>query len=149
MKFLDVLLLAFRTVRSNKLRTGLTVAIIALGIFALILIVTAIGAIEQKFTESFSTMGANGFTLRYKERNIRIGGSNNNRRVVLTKKGNKKEKASNLGKRVTKDEAELFVKSYKFPSTKSISIWGNSNNVISHENKKTTPTVFVFGGDEN
>ena len=56
MKFLDVLLLAFRTVRSNKLRTGLTVAIIALGIFALILIVTAIGAIEQKFTESFSTM---------------------------------------------------------------------------------------------
>jgi putative ABC transport system permease protein len=72
MKFLDVLLLAFRTVRSNKLRTGLTVAIIALGIFALILIVTAIGAIEQKFTESFSTMGANGFTVRYKDRNIRI-----------------------------------------------------------------------------
>jgi putative ABC transport system permease protein len=149
MKFLDVLLLAFRTVRSNKLRTGLTVAIIALGIFALILIVTAIGAIEQKFTESFSTMGANGFTLRYKERNIRMGGGNNNRRVVLTKKGNKKEKASNLGKRVTKDEAELFVKNYKFPSTKSISIWGNNNNVISHENKKTTPTVFIFGGDES
>ena len=149
MKFLDVLLLAFRTVRSNKLRTGLTVAIIALGIFALILIVTAIGAIEQKFTESFSTMGANGFTLRYKERNIRIGGGNNNRRVVLTKKGNKKEKASNLGKRVTKDEAELFVTNYKFPSTKSISIWGNNNNIISYENKKTTPTVFIFGGDES
>jgi putative ABC transport system permease protein len=150
MKFLDVLLLAFRTVRSNKLRTGLTVAIIALGIFALILIVTAIGAIEQKFTESFSTMGANGFTLRFKERNIRIGGGNNNRkRVQLTKKGNRKEKASNLDKRITKDEAEVFLNSYKFPSTKSISIWGNNNNIISYETKKTTPTVFMFGADEN
>ncbi len=150
MKFLDVLLLAFRTVRSNKLRTGLTVAIIALGIFALILIVTAIGAIEQKFTESFSTMGANGFTLRYKERNVRIGGGNNNRkRVQLTKKGNRKEKASNLDKRITKDEAEVFLNSYKFPSTKSISIWGNNNNIISYETIKTTPTVFMFGADEN
>jgi putative ABC transport system permease protein len=32
MKFLDTFLLAFRTVRGNKLRTGITVAIIAYGI---------------------------------------------------------------------------------------------------------------------
>ena len=72
MNFLDILSLAFRTVRSNKLRTGLTVAIIAFGIMALIGIITAIKAMNQKFTESFSTMGANAFTIRFKERNIRF-----------------------------------------------------------------------------
>ncbi len=76
MNFRDIFSLAFRTVRSNKLRTGLTVAIIAFGIMALIGIITAIKAMNQKFTESFSTMGANAFTIRYKERNINFGGSN-------------------------------------------------------------------------
>jgi putative ABC transport system permease protein len=149
MKFLDVLSLAWRTVRSNKLRTGITVAIIALGIFAVILITTAITAIEQKFTESFSSMGANGFTLRFKERNIRFGGGNgNNREVKLSKKGAKKEKTSNLGKPITKDEAELFLKAYQFPSERSLSIWGSNNNIVSYETRKTTPTVWMFGADE-
>ena len=64
MNFSDVSSLAFRTVRSNKLRTGLTVAIIAFGIMALIGIITAIKAMNQKFMESFSTMGANAFTVQ-------------------------------------------------------------------------------------
>ena len=67
MKFLDTFLLAFRTVRGNKLRTGITVAIIAFGIMALVGIKTAIEAMRQKFVESFSSMGANGFTVRYRE----------------------------------------------------------------------------------
>src|SRR5688500_14954022 len=92
----DVFSLAFRTVRSNKLRTGITVAIIALGIMALVGIITAIQAMNQKLTESFSTLGANGFTLRYKERNIRFGGGN--QELEVEKKGARKEKKSNLGK---------------------------------------------------
>ena len=54
MNFRDIFSLAFRTIRSNKLRTGLTVAIIAFGIMALVGIITAIKAMNQKFTESFS-----------------------------------------------------------------------------------------------
>ena len=76
MKFLDTFLLAFRTVRGNKLRTGLTVAIIAFGIMALVGIKTAIEAMQQKFIESFSSMGATGFTIRFREpRNFFGGGS--------------------------------------------------------------------------
>jgi putative ABC transport system permease protein len=148
MNFLDTLALAFRTVRSNKLRTGLTVAIIAFGIMALVGIITAIKAMNQKFTESFSTMGANAFTVRYKERNIRFG-SDNNDQVKLSKKGKKKEKKSSLGKLITKEEAEYFVQRYDFPSIKGISIFGNRNNIVSHETRKTSPNVLVFGGDEN
>ena len=106
MNFRDVFLLALRTVRGNKLRTGLTVAIIAFGIMALVGIITAIKAMNQKFTESFSTMGANAFTVRYKERNVRFGGGGDE--IKLSKKGKKKEKKSNLDKKITKDEAELF-----------------------------------------
>ena len=86
MNFRDIFSLAFRTVRSNKLRTGLTVSIIAFGIMALIGIITAIKAMNQKFTESFSTMGANAFTIRFKERNIRFGGGNRDE-VKLSNKG--------------------------------------------------------------
>ena len=148
MSFLDVFSLAFRTVRSNKLRTGLTVAIIAFGIMALVGIITAIKAMNQKFSESFSSMGANAFTIRFRERNIRFG-NDGNRDVELSKKSKRKEKKSNLGKKITKDEAELFVKTYHYPAITSISIMGNRNTIISHEERKTSPNVMLLGGDEN
>jgi putative ABC transport system permease protein len=147
MVFRDIFLLAFRTIRSNKLRTGLTVAIIAFGIMALIGIITAIKAMNQKFTESFSTMGANAFTVRYKERSTFFGGSN--REIKLSKKGKRKEKRSNLGRLITRDEAELFTARFDFPAIKSISIFGNRNNIASTETRKTNPNVTIFGGDEN
>lgn len=148
MKFQDVFSLAFRTVRGNRLRTGLTVAIIAFGIMALVGIITAIKAMNQKFSESFSTMGANAFTLRFKERNIRFGGGGNDE-VKLSKKGKRKEKKSNLGKPITKEEAELFVTNYHYPSVTGISIFGNRNTIISRAEKKTSPNVLLMGGDEN
>jgi putative ABC transport system permease protein len=148
LNFRAILSLAFRTVRSNKLRTGLTVTIIAFGIMSLVGIITAIKAMNQKFSESFSTMGANAFTVRFKERNIRFG-NNNGGDIKLSKKGAKKEKQSNLGKLITRDEAELFVQRFTFPSVKSISIFGNRTNIASFQNKKTSPNVMVFGGDVN
>jgi putative ABC transport system permease protein len=147
MRFRDVFSLSYRSVRSNKLRTGLTISIIALGIMALVLVYTAIKAINQKFTDSFSTMGANGFTVRYKERNIHFG--DGDVEIKKEKKGKKKEKKSNLGKRITIDEAELFLKNYRFPSSKGISVFASRNALISYETKKTSPNVFLLGGDEN
>ena len=129
------------------LRTVLTVLIIALGITALVVVNTAIKAIDQKFSESFSTMGANGFTIRYRERNIRFGGGDNE--IRKEKKGSKKQRTSNLSKRITKDEAEIFVKNYKFPSSKGLSVFATRNAIASYETKKTSPNVIVFGGDEN
>ena len=147
MKLSDVISLASRTVRGNKLRTGLTVAIIAFGIMALIGIVTAIKAMSQKFTESFSTMGANGFTLRYKERNIQFG--NNSSELKVSKRGSKKEKKSSLGKPIQMEEAEAFIAQYQFPATAGISVLASRNAILNYEAKKTSPNVFVFGGDDS
>ena len=147
MKTGDIFSLAFRTIRGNKLRTSITVAIIAFGIMALIGIVTAIKAMNQKFSESFSTMGANGFTIRFKERNIRIGGGNSELKV--SKRNSRKEKASSLGRPITIDEAELFVQHYQFPSRVGISVFAARNAIVNNNQKKTSPNVLVFGGDEN
>ncbi|HEV7621247.1 MAG TPA: ABC transporter permease [Flavisolibacter sp.] len=139
--------MSYRTVRSNKLRTGLTVAIIAFGIMALIGIITAIEAMNQKLTESFSTMGANGFTVRYRDRNIRFG--NNDEDLKVSKKGAKKQKQSSLNKVIKEDEADQFVKYYHFPSVIGVSTMGGNNFIASYQSHKTSPNVLLFGADEN
>ena len=145
MNLLDTILIAFRTIRGNKLRTGITVAIIALGIASLVGISTAIEAMTQKFTESFSAMGANGFSLRYRQ----MWRMQNNQGAKKEKKGQKKEKQSNQNKPITKLQAEEFKQLYKFPSQVGLSMYGGGNNTVNFENKKTNPTVRISGGDEN
>ena len=147
MQTTDTLSLAFRTVKSNKLRTGITVAIIAFGIMALIGIITAIQAMNQSLNESFSTMGANAFSIRYRDRQIHIGGNNN--RVQKTTKGSLKEKNSNTGKIITYEEAKAFKERFAFPAWVSISIRGPRNFVVNNEKIKTNPNVVLQGGDEN
>jgi putative ABC transport system permease protein len=144
----DIFSLAYRTVRSNKLRTGITIGIIALGIFAIIGINTGIRAIQQKLSESFSTMGANGFTIRYKERQIHFGGGGQSD-LKVAKKGKRKEKTSNLGKPITIDQADEFRKYYSFPATAGVSVFVNRNTIVSYNTKKTTPNVLLLGADEN
>ena len=149
MKASDVFSLSYRSVRSNKLRTGLTIAIIAFGIMALIGIITAIKAMNQKFMESFSTMGANGFTIRYKERNVHFGGDDS-RDIQVSKKGARKQKQSNLNKLITEDEAEAFIKNYQVQGvTAGISTFGGRNAIASYQSLKTSPNVLMFGVDEN
>ena len=147
MKTSDIFSLSFNTVKSNKLRTGLTVAIIAFGIMALIGIITAIQAMNQSLKESFSTLGANAFTIRYKERNIRIGGGGSN--VSQTKKGAKRDKVSNVGKPIDDNQARAFKNSFNFPSIVGIQLSGPQSLIAKFENKETNPEVNITGGDEN
>lgn len=147
MTFRDTLIITLRTVKSNTLRTVITMAIIAFGIMALVGIITAIKAINQKLSDSFMSMGANAFSISYKERNLRIGGGDGG--LTVSKKG-KKEKKSNQSKKITKQEAEYFANHYNFAgSTTSVSVFGSNSNTLSYGDKKTNPTVMVFGGDEN
>jgi putative ABC transport system permease protein len=147
MKYADIFALAARTVRSNKLRTGITVAIIAFGIMALIGIITAIQAMNQSLKESFSTLGANAFTLRYKERNIRIGPGSS--RVSQVKRGARRDKNSNAGQPITYTQAKLFKQNYRFPSYVGIQLGGPRSLIAKYGNKETNPEVQVNGGDEN
>ena len=148
MKTGDSIALSYRTIKSNRLRTAITVIIIALGIMALIAIITAIQAINQSLTQSFSTMGANAFSIRFKERNIRFGGGPGRGDA---KKSNRKEvvRASSEGKLITLDDARAFKERYSFPAKVGIALSGPSGVIVSNETKKTNPDIRVTGGDEN
>ena len=146
MQLSDSLSLAFRTVKSNKLRTGITVTIIALGITALIGIITAIASMNQSLTENFSTMGANSFSIRYQDRQIHIGGR---RQVKKTSLNALKQKKSDNGKIITYEEARLFKERYTFPALVSISINGPQNVVVNNDEIKTNPNITMMGVDEN
>jgi putative ABC transport system permease protein len=148
MTFKDTLALSWRNISGNKLRTAITVAIIALGIFALILIITSIKAASNSLTTSFSTMGANSFSLRFKDRNIRIGGGRQ-RENTKTSKSALREKKSNMGKVITYDEAKAFKERYNFPAKVGLALMGPRNIVCNNDIKKTNPDVTVLGGDEN
>jgi putative ABC transport system permease protein len=143
----DTFLLAYATVKSNRLRTGITVAIIAFGIMALIGIITAIQAMNQSVTESFSSMGANAFNIRFKESNIRFGHSGGNDASV-SKRG-LIQKKSNLDKPINRDNAEFFKTNFNFPAKVSIYLRGGRSLECAYENKKTNPVCAVWGGDEN
>ncbi len=142
----DSFILAWRTVKSNKLRAGITVAIIAFGIMALIGIITAIEAMNQSLKESFSSMGANAYNIRYKESRVNFGGGDE---VKKTKRGLKVKK-SNLGKPIRLEEAEFFKLNYAFPGS-NIAIYrrGPNQQELRYKDKKTNPQITVWGGDEN
>ncbi len=147
----DSFALAWRTVKGNKLRTGITVAIIAFGIMALIGIITAISAMNQSLKENFSFMGANAFSVRYKELNARIGGGGNNggEEFAKSKKG-QKEKKSNLDKPIRIEEAAYFKDHFSFSrAIVSISRRAGGNNELHYKDKKTNPQISLMGGDEN
>ncbi|RYY48585.1 MAG: FtsX-like permease family protein [Chitinophagaceae bacterium] len=144
----DSLALSWKNVRGNRLRTIITVIIMALGIFALILIITAIKAATNSLTSSFSTMGANAFSIRYKERNIRFGDGDGGA-ATKTKK-NARQRKSTTGMPISFDEAKMFKDRYHFPGAKvGIAMRGTGSIVVNTSKRKTNPEISTYGGDEN
>lgn len=145
----DTIAISYRTIKSNKLRTVITVIIMALGIMALIAIITAVEAVNQSLTQSFSTMGANSFSIRFRERNVRFGGGPKKEETKKTTRNLLKQKSSSEGKSITFDEAREFKKRYSFPATVGIALSGPSGIIVNTDYKKTNPDIRVLGGDEN
>jgi putative ABC transport system permease protein len=108
--------------------------IIAVGITALVGILTAIDSIKQSINSNFSSMGANTFTIRNKEMNIRIG-----------KQGKKPKKFRSI----SYEEANQFKEQFIFPALVSISTVASSASTIKFRNDKTNPNITIFGSDEN
>lgn len=152
MTYKDSLALSWKNIKGNKLRTSITVIIIALGIFALILIITAIQAASNSLVNSFSTMGSNAFSIRYKEKSFNFGRGGGGRRNNTVKSNKKmlKEKNASTGLPISYEEAKMFKERFSFPDAKvSVALRGPAAIVVNTGFAKTNPEVNVFGGDEN
>nr|WP_295870008.1 ABC transporter permease [uncultured Chitinophaga sp.] len=147
MRFLDIFSLAYRSVSGNRLRTGLTVSIIAVGITVLVGILTAIDSMKNSIYSSFASMGANSFSLRNRDMQVHIG--NDGDKASKGNKNVKKVRKSISNKTISYQEAVQFKDRYHFPATVSINFRASGIATVYKDDKKTNPNVTVIGGDEN
>ena len=126
--------IAFQSIRSNLLRSILTIMIIAVGISALVGILTAIDSIKNAITADFTRLGANTFSLQSRGLRIQIG--------------NQRFRSKNYSY-ISYFQAKDFREQYHFPATVSISVLATNLATVKYESKKTNPNVIVRGIDEN
>ena len=122
---------ALRAISTQGLRTVLTVGIIAIGITALVGILTAIDAIQEKFKSDFALLGANTFSISRYER-IRFNG------------GERKQVEP-----ILYSQAMDFKEFYDYPAAVSISAVASGSATLKYESEKTNPNVRIIGCDEN
>lgn len=135
MQLLFNLTLAFRALRNNRLRSVLTISIIALGLWALIGILTCIEVLKASVNSNFSSLGANSFQITNEmvKKKGRRGG------VSIT---------SSEIKEIKFDEAKAFKEKFQFPATVGISVSGTMMATVKHGSEKTNPNIRTVGVDE-
>ncbi|MBU1373541.1 MAG: ABC transporter permease [Bacteroidetes bacterium] len=124
---------ALQSIASNKLRTFLTALIIAIGLMALVGILTSIDAIKGSLNNTFASMGANSFTIRNRGTGIRIGGN-----------GNRPKRFPVIKYR----EAMDFKERFSVPSTVSVNTFASFAATVKYKNEKTNPNISVLGADD-
>jgi putative ABC transport system permease protein len=126
--------IAFQSIRSNLLRSVLTILIIAVGISALVGILTAIDSIKNAITADFTRLGANTFSIQSRGMRIQIG--------------NQRYRSKNYSY-ISYFQAKDFRDQFHFPASVSISTTATNTATVKYESKKSNPNVIVRGIDEN
>jgi len=127
--------IAFGSIKSQLLRTILTVLIIAIGIMALVGILSGVSALENTISSNFSSMGANTFNFQRYEFRAQRQSSRERQKINPI-----------ISYRNVKD----FIDNYDYPYTKvAVSFYGSATSEVKYENEKTDPEVAVIGANEN
>ncbi len=132
--FAENVRIALHSIRSNLLRTVLTVLIIAIGITALVGILTAIDSIKTSITREFTVMGANTFTITSRGMRVQVG--------------NSRYRSKNY-EYISYYQAKEFKEHFDFPATTSISVYATGSAVLKYGSEKTNPNITVTGIDED
>jgi putative ABC transport system permease protein len=127
--------IALDSIKGQALRTSLTVMIIAIGITALVGILTVVSALENTILKDFASMGANTFSISQYDFSSEINQNDAEQRVNPI---------------ISYPEAKAFQDKYNFPfTTTSLSFTAGSAIEVKYQDKKTDPEITVVGIDEN
>lgn len=133
--FRENLRIAFDAIRSQLLRTILTVVIIAIGITALVAILSLVKALENTISSDFSSMGSNTFNIQRYEFTTQRRGSGETQKINPT---------------IRYTQVKDFEDRYTFPMTHvAVSFTGTTSAEVKYENLDTDPEVTVLGTNEN
>lgn len=130
--FIENIRIALQSIRSNILRSILTVMIIAIGITALVGILTAIESIKTSITKEFTVLGANTFSITSRGMRVQIG--------------NQRYRTKNYSY-ISYYEAKEFKQQFDFPATASISVNSTGTATLKYGSEKTNPNITVRGID--
>ncbi len=128
--FKENTLIALQSVKNNKLRSVLTILIIAIGIMAMVGILTAIDSIKFYLEKNFSQMGVN--TLKITSLKLREKGKKTAHRKVISY-----------------EDALSFKKTFPYPSKIAVFLRLTSTATVKYKNKKSNPNISIYAGDEN
>jgi putative ABC transport system permease protein len=127
--------IALDSIKSQALRTSLTVLIIAIGIWALVGVLTLVTALENSLLNNFASMGANTFSISQYDYSAEINQNDADQRVNPI---------------ISYPQAKAFQDKYNFPFTStSLSFTAGSAIEVKYQDKKTDPEITVVGIDEN
>lgn len=133
MTYAENISIALESIKSNRLRTLLTALIIAIGLSALVGILTTIDAIKKSMTDAFTSMGANSFTIRNRGTGIRIGGRGSRPKPF---------------KSIRYEDAIALKERLNVPAKVSVSIFATSGATAKFQQEKTNPNINIQGIDE-
>jgi putative ABC transport system permease protein len=125
--------IALQSIKGNRLRTSLTALIIAIGIMALVGILTAIDGIKEKTNAAFADLGANSFTIANRGTGLNFGNGGH----------------SKVYPPVTYEQATRFKNSFKLPAVVTVSLGVSGTAVAKFNSIKTNPNISVTGANEN
>ena len=132
---LENIRIALGSIRTQLLRTILTILIIAIGITALVGILTVVSALKNTLSTNFASMGSNTFNITQYETSTRRRG------------GGEIDKINPI---ITWTQAKSFKENYKYPFTEtSLSFVATSRAEVKFESEKTDPEISVVGVDEH
>jgi len=121
-----------RSIKANLLRSVLTALIVAIGITALVGMLTTIDGIEYSVNESLSSLGVNTFD--------------------ITSKTNRNRNTQGLSQKtypqLTMGETFKFIDQYTVSATISLNAFLTQIAEVKHLSKKTNPNVTVNGTNE-
>ena len=127
--------IALDSIKTQLLRTILTIVIMGIGIWSLVGILSAVKALETNIAGNFASMGSNTFNIERYEFSVNREG-----------RGERKK----INPIIRYDDVRNFIDIYEYPFTStSVSFAGTRSAEVRYESKKTDPEVQVYGVNEN
>jgi putative ABC transport system permease protein len=127
--------IALDSIRTQLLRTILTIVIIGIGIWALVGILAAVKALENTISSDFASMGANSFNLQ---------------RYEFNTQSNRRGEVKKINPILSYRDIKAFEDTYDYPFTQvSVSFRGTGSAEVKFESEKTDPEVQVYGVNEH
>ncbi|MFN3344722.1 MAG: ABC transporter permease [Chloroherpetonaceae bacterium] len=134
MQYKEIATMAFLSLQSNKLRSGLTMLGITVGVFSIIGVMTILGALQTTIEKGLSELGTNTFQIQKYPATLFGGGMDRN------KYNNRRD--------ITYDEAQQFKRLMGNDAKIGLELWTGAKQAV-YQGKKTNPNLGLAGGDAN